>query len=503
MRLNILIGGKAGQGINKTSEIISQVLIKYGYFVFNYRDYPSLIRGGHNFNILSISDEKIGSYESTLNFIIPFDEETVKLHKNNLAKDGLVLDYKKFEDLGRDSNIALAAALLKILGVPKEELKNEVKQFKTESAIQAAEKGYNSQENKFSLKLLKNKLVILSGSEAVAQGAINSKIDLFIAYPMTPATGVMHELANCKGNPTVFQPESEISAVNSALGASFTGKKVMVGTSGGGYDLMSEGLSFQGQSEIPLTLYLASRPGPATGVPTYSAQSDLDIALRAGHGEFPRVVIAPGSVKECIEKTNEAIYLAEKFNTLSIILSDKHLAESQFSFSTKLDTPLTIQQNRQIPGKTIVKATSYEHDESGNTTESPELTIKGVERRLKNYDEIKKQCSKFQMIKTYGKKQSKNLIIGWGSTKSVILDAITDLDVQFLQVLYLKPLSDEIKQIMENAENLILIEDNVTGQLGRLLREKTGIKIENKILKYDGRPFTSNKLNQEIKKLLI
>lgn len=502
MRWNILIGGKAGQGINKISEIIANVLAKYGYFVFNYRDYQSLIRGGHNFSILSVSDKKIGSYETALDCIIALDENTLNLHKDKLIDAGFVLNYKQFENLGRDANVALASALLKIFGIPKQCFFEEAKQFRTKSALDAAELGYNSQNGKFSLKKLDNQLEILSGSQAIAQGAINSELDLYIAYPMTPATAVMHGLADCKGKPLVFQPENEIAVANSALGASFTGKKVMIGTSGGGYDLMSEALSFQGQSEIPLTVYLASRPGPGTGVPTYTAQSDLDIALRAGHGEFPRIVIAPGTVKECIEKTNEAIYLAEKFNTLSIILSDKHLAESQFSFNTRLDKPLEIKQKRQIPGKAIVKASSYEHDNHGNTTESPELAKQGAERRLANYEQIKKQCSKFQMIKMYGKKDSKNLIISWGSTKPAILDAIHELDAKFLQVIYLKPLSDEIKYIMKNAENIILIENNVTGQLGRLLREKTGMKIENRILKYDSRPFATDELKKEIEKRL-
>jgi len=150
---------------------------------------------------------------------------------------------------------------------------------------------------------------------------------------MTPATNAMHELAKnqLKNNLMVFQSENEIAAANMALGASFSGAKVMTGTSGGGFDLMGEALSLQGISEIPLTVYLASRTGPGTGVPTYTAQADLDIALRAGHGEFPRFVIAPGNPIETVEKTSEALYLAEKFRTLSVILSDKHLAESEFS----------------------------------------------------------------------------------------------------------------------------------------------------------------------------
>ena len=506
MKLNILIGGKAGQGINKISEIVSDVLVKQGYFTFNYRDYPSLIRGGHNFNVLCISDKRIGSYESKLDIIVAMDENTIKVHKNELKKAGVIIDFKLFEkdDLGRNLNIALSGGLIKTLGIDKEVLINRIKkEFDNKETLDAAEKGFVSQKEKFSLKKLNNKITIMSGSQAVAQGAINSKLDLYIAYPMTPATGVLHELAGKQKEHgfKVFQPENEIAVVNSGLGASFAGAKTMVGTSGGGYDLMTEGLSLQGQSEIPLVVYLASRPGPGTGVPTYTSQADLDIALRGGHGEFPRVVIAPGDPIECIEKTNEAFYLAEKFGCLSIVLSDKHLAESEFSSDRKPNKVISVKINRRLPGQAIVKANSYEHDKFGNTSESAKLTQQGAERRIKKYLDIKKEVKKFEMIKIFGNKNSKNLIIGWGSTKTVILDAIERLDYKFLQVLYMKPMSDEIEKEIQKAKKVIIVENNVTGQLGRLIREKSGLKIENRILKYDARPFMSDELRGEILKI--
>ena len=507
MRLNILIGGKAGQGINKISEIVSGTLAKYGYFTFNYRDYPSLIRGGHNFNVLSISDEWIASHESVLDGIIAMDDKTLELHKQELKKVGFVIPPDGFEDLGINLNVALAGALIKILGIDKKLLIDEVKlELNFPESIAAAEKGYNSQKEKFECKRLNNKIEILSGSQAVAKGALNSEIDIYLGYPMTPATGVLHELAGkaSEGKFQVIQPESEIAVANAGLGASFAGARVMIGTSGGGFDLMGEALSFQGQSEIPLVVYLASRPGPGTGVPTYTSQADLDIALRAGHGEAPRVVVAPGDPVEAQELTNIAFYLAEKFRTLSIILSDKHLAESEFSINKKINTPLAVKVTRKLPGQAIVKANSYEHDQAGNTSEAPEISIQGVQRRLQTYENIKKELKKFKMVKVYGNKNSKNLVIGWGSTKGAILDAIKGLDVKFLQVLCLKPLSNDVREQMNKARNIILVEGNVTGQLGRLIREKTGLKIpaENRILKYDARPFRSDELRKEISRRL-
>jgi 2-oxoglutarate ferredoxin oxidoreductase subunit alpha len=275
----------------------------------------------------------------------------------------------------------------------------------------------------------------------------------------------------------------------------------MVGTSGGGFDLMSEAMSFQGQSEIPLVVYLASRPGPGTGVPTYSMQQDLNVALRAGHGEAPRVVIAPGDPIECVEKVNEAMYIAEKFRTLVIILSDKHLAESQFSSDRKENELLKINVNRDLPGQKIVRANGYEHDGQGHTTEDPDVIKKMQEKRLEKYEKIKSEAEKFEMVKIYGNPKSKNLVVGWGSTKTVILDAISGLDYKFLQVLYLKPLSDEIKKEIEKAKDVVIIENNLSGQLGRLIREKTGLKIEKRILKYDSRPFKSDELKKELLRL--
>ena len=496
MRLNILIGGKAGQGINRISKILSRILIKQGYFVFNYRDYPSLIRGGHNFSIMAISDKKVGSIEKKIDGIVAFNSDTVEIHKNQLKKDGFIIEAEKFdkEKLGINLNVALAGTLVKILGLDEKALIDEIKeQLDDEHSISIAKQSYANEKTRFKLEKINRKINIMSGSEAVAQGAMNSEIDIYFAYPMTPATTVMHELAV---HGKVFQAEDEIAVINASIGASFAGARAMTGTAGGGFDLMTEAISFAGQAEIPLVIYLASRPGPGTGVPTYTSQSDLNIAIKSGHGEFSRVVIAPGDPIEAVEKTNEAFYLAEKFNTISIILSDKHLAESEFSSDRKPNKIIPLSKR-----KPLIKANSYEHDISGNTSEDAILVKKNAEKRITTYDEIKKTCKEFEMIKIYGNPNSKNLIIGWGSTKTAILDAIEGLDFKFIHVIYLKPMSEEIKKEIQKAKKVILVENNSTGQLGRLIREKTGIKIENRIFKYDGRPFESDQLKEDILKI--
>jgi 2-oxoglutarate ferredoxin oxidoreductase subunit alpha len=275
-----------------------------------------------------------------------------------------------------------------------------------------------------------------------------------------------------------------------------TGAKTMIGTSGGGFDLMTEGLSLAGIADIPLVVYLASRPGPSTGVATYTGQGDLELARHAGHGEFVRMVLAPGDAEECQEITSQAFYFSQKFGIPIIVLSDKHLAESIYTTKNK---PNIIRSKKST---SLIRHNSYEKDEFGCATEDAEKIIKSVDKRLKKQKEVEKEAEKFEGFKVFGK-NSKNVIVSWGSPKGAILDAIKSLNCKFIQILYLEPFSTKIKKELEG-KNIILIENNATGPLAKLIAEKTGIFIEdkNKILRYDGRPFLSDELNKEIKKRL-
>lgn len=538
MKINILFGGKAGQGANELASIIGEILASEGFFVFNYRDYPSLIRGGHNFNILSISEQEISSHDNDLDIIISLDEKTIGLHSKDLKKKSLVVGNGNLIDADKiitennidikARNIVLAGSLFKILDIKLELLIEKLKEkFKGKKILQddikAAELGFNSTNKKLEIlpRAEKKKRFFMDGSEGIVSGAINSGIDVYLAYPMTPATAVLNELAakQIENNFIVFQPENEIAVINAALGASFTGARVMVGTSGGGFDLMTEAMSMQGISEIPLVVYLAQRPGPGTGVPTYTMQADLNTALYGGHGEFSRVVIAPGDPLECMEATNQAFYLSQKYRALSIIISDKHTAESQYTFSEDprtIKVPNIIEKSsgffrnykitqdgnspRSVPGQSIVKSSSYEHDEYGSTIEDAETAQKMFDKRLRKTQAIKKEAERFEMFKIHNKKESKNLIIGWGSTKGAIMESLVGIDAKFLQILYLNPFPQEILNEIKKAEKVILVENNATALLGELIAHKTGFMIEekNKILRYDSRPFTPNELRKEI-----
>lgn len=505
MRFNILIGGKAGQGVNLLADTLSRALISRGYNVFNSREYDSVIRGGHNYNIISASDKLLASNSSGIDILACLDENTEKMHKSRLNKRALVLKFQASK-----GNMFYAGALFKILGIDFSTLESELKHLKNfEQNMRDARQGYGSEKRTFNMPKLAadKKLRFASGSLAVAEASAKSGLEYYYAYPMTPATPVLMELAQMQlqknSRHLTIELENEIAVINAAVGSSLTGAKAMCGTSGGGFDLMTEALSLCGQAEIPLVVYLAQRPGPSTGLATYTSQGDLNVARHAGHGEFSRIVLTPGNAKEAISATTEAFYLSQKFRIPVIILSDKHLAESKYTF---IDNAKILECKNSITKPE--RFNSYEHEpKTGIATDNPRIIIKNFKRRLRKQIAIEKEAAKFKQFKIHGRENSKNLIVGWGSTKGAILDAITynNLDAKFLQILYIEPFSRKIaKEIKKHKDKskIFVIENNATSPLSNLIAEKAGIFIENKnkILKYDGRAFLSDELAAEIKK---
>lgn len=492
MKYNILFGGKAGQGPNILTNLLGEVFVKKGFYVFYSRDYQSLIRGGHNFNVLTFSDKPVYSNESEIDVIVCLDEETLKIHKNELKKRAIILT-------GNFPNMHFAGNLFKIFGIEFNELEKKLKELDKnfKENLAEAKKGYEEKKEEIRLeKQNSKKFKFINGTQGIAEGAIKSGLDIYYAYPMTPATPLLGELVSKqkKENILVLELENEIAVANAGIGSAITGAKTMIGTSGGGFDLMTESLSLMGIAEIPLVIYLAQRAGPGTGIATYNSQGDLNIARHAGHGEFNRVVLAPGDPIESEELTNQCFYFSHKYKIPSILLSDKHLVESFHCF----DKNPKISQIKKLVF--LKRYSSYEQDSEGSSTENPKLINENVEQRLKIKEEIKKEAKKFSEYEIYGKKNSKNLVIAWGSTKGAILNAIENLNCGFLQIKYIEPFPEIEKMI--KGKNLILIENNATGLLGDLIKEKTGISVNSKILKYDGRPFLSDELNLEIKKKL-
>jgi 2-oxoglutarate ferredoxin oxidoreductase subunit alpha len=495
MRYNILIGGEAGQGPNVLTQIIGEALVKHGNHVFYSRDYESLIRGGHNFNILTLSDKPIWSNDSKIDVLVCLDDKTEQLHKKSLKEGGIILK-------GSKENMYYAGRVFKLLclnfNLLEERLKHIGKRFSEN--MKEAKKGYDD-ETKNICKVQKQveDHKFMNGNQGISEGAVKSGIDFYYAYPMTPATSVMNELAEKqeKGKFNVIELENEIAVINAGIGSSITGAKVMVGTSGGGFDLMTEGLSLTGIAEVPIVIYLSQRPGPGTGVATYTAQGDLNIARHSGHGEFQRVVFAPGDPKEAQELTNKAFYFSQEFKIPAIVIGDKHLAESFFTVHEKpefMDVKSLTEFGRY---------NSYEKDETGSATENADIIKKNIEKRNEKKNKIEKEAEKYEGYRIYGNKNSENLIVSWGSTKGAILDAIENMNCGFLQILHIEPFPEKVKMEIKE-KNIILIENNSTGQLGELIAEKTGIFIDNKnkILRYDGRPFFADELKKDIQRRL-
>ncbi len=377
-----------------------------------------------------------------------------------------------------------------------------------------------------------------AGNEAVALGAIKAGCNFYSAYPMTPATPILHFMAEHEREYSmiVMHAESEISAINMVAGASYAGVRAMTATSGGGFCLMTEGLGMAGITETPIVVVLTQRTGPSTGLPTYTAQGDLRFAIHASQGEFPRVVIAPGDIEECFYKTMEAFNLAEKYQIPAIIITDKYLAESYSSveyfdskrigidrglLSTKPEyTEREAYQRhkftedgislRIIPGTrgAIVRTNADEHDESGYTTEDPILTIEMVDKRFKKLNPLIKDLEECETTKFYGPQDADVTILGWGSTKGPIREAMKLLNKEdsksnYLQILCLCPFPvANVQKALETAKITVVVENNRTSQLSGLIREHLLRDVDHKILKYDGRQFNPRDLSQRIQEVL-
>jgi len=541
---SLLFGGEAGQGIDRTASLMGEILISAGFFCFLNREYSSLIRGGHNFDTLTFSDQPIFSTPEKIDLLIAFDNGSITNHQRKLRSSGhiigaqnllsqdvwLKIDAHSFVRQRRIQSVfgnnIFIGALIKYFGLPisiSEQIIN--RGFSKKEAVfikEAIKIGYGLGQVQKKLIIKKKQLIFLKGNAAIAQGALKAGLEITFYYPITPATSVFDELKKLddKQQVKIIQLENEIAVINAALGASFAGAMSFVGTSGPGFALMTESLSLAGMAEIPIVLYLAMRPGPATGMPTFTAQDDLKFALSAGHGEFPKVVLAPGDASESFTKTIEAFYLAYKYRIPVIILGDKHLSESYFSF-TKLQKPQVrankfISQSttnyknykitktgvspRLIPGQgPIVRATSYEHDEDGHTTEDGKIAVAMKDKRqAKNIFIAEEINNKLKPINIFGK--GENLIISWGSTKGAILDSLSRLDSwRFLQIIYLDPFpADQVMKEIKLAKRVILVENSSIGFLSYLIHQQTGFLIKDKILKYDGQAFSPDEIINKI-----
>jgi 2-oxoglutarate ferredoxin oxidoreductase subunit alpha len=571
-KLNWKIGGKAGYGIMTVGEMFSRIFARGGYYIHAHVEYPSLIRGGHNTFQIRIDDQPVHAPIEPIDLLVALDKNTVDFYVKKIVPGGGIIydaDQIKVEETRDDivwyhvpmnklitelklpkvtENIMSMGASIAVLGYDLAALNAVLeKQFGQkgpkvlEPNIAAARAGYNHIRDNypapFKVQLLpikKADRMTLTGHDALCKGAIKAGMKFLAIYPMTPTHNIMTYMAEqaVRYGITMVQPEDEISGINMAIGASFAGVRSMVATAGGGFSLMTEGLGLAGMTENPLVIVEGQRPGPSTGLATRTAQGDLRFLLHASQGEFLRILVAPGDPEECFYETFNAFNLADQFQTPVFVLTDKHLATSYYC-SDKFDTagmaidrglmleddeiPADFKRyqwtesgvsSRTIPGQAggIFESNSDEHDETGYVSEQADVVNTLVDKRCRKYFAAAKVIDG---IKLYGNVQSPTLLIGWGSTKGAILDAMTMLnehdgiDVEFLQVLYMSPFpTQRVKETLVNKEKIILIENNYSAQLGSLLKEHVHLRPDHKIVKYDGRTFNADDLYSRLKEVM-
>lgn len=551
---SLLIGGQAGDGIRESGNLIARIFRHVGCAIFAYDDYPSLIRGGHNFSIVRAADRQIRCHSEKIDLLIALDQLTLDKHRKKVKEGGFILydsdvieEYagkglglpftsiikeKKARPIMR--NTIAVGALAFMLSLDKEKAK-KIFTARIPKAIELnmalLDQGYVMAKERltnpvFDLKSIAgdSRHPVFNGNEAIALGAVKAGIKLYIAYPMTPSSGLLHFLAAREEALTIktIHPENEIGVAMMGLGAVYAGVRSMVGTSGGGFALMTEAFSLAGQAELPLVFVLGQRPGPSTGVPTYTLQGDLFQALGAGQGEFLRIIIAPGDVEEAFYSTGWAMNLAWKYQTPVILLTDKHICEStqsviwdedrikvepgkewngegdykRYAFDDSGISPMAFPGNP----KATVKASSYEHDEWGVTTEEPDDITAMYNKRLQKERTLIKELQGMEVVNAYG--SGDIVCVAWGSPAGAVREVVERNGFKLVQPKILNPLPHwGLKKHLEGAHKVIAVENNATALLARLMAQYN-IHVDQTILKYDGRPFTVEELDAKIKEAL-
>jgi 2-oxoglutarate ferredoxin oxidoreductase subunit alpha len=552
--LNILIAGEAGQGLVTVGQLLAKSLVRSGYFITVTQSYLSRIRGGYNSYAIRVGINEVIAPQETVDLLVAMNEDAVFRHREALSPTGyVVLDQDSkfngdtflkvpFKDLAqiRFLNIAALGVVGSLLDLDPNVMVKIVDDFFGKKDARLAEENKRALDaatawatanasSKPSLTAIgkPRRRLMMNGNEAIALGAISAGLRFYAFYPMSPSTPIGLTLAGHAQDMglIVEQAEDEIAAINMALGASFAGAPSMVSTSGGGFALMTEGVSLAAMTETPIVIVVAQRPGPATGLPTRTEQADLEMVLHAGHGEFPRAVFSPGTVEECFHLTRKAMEMAERYQGPVFILTDQFLADSyravrpfeMGSLSTIRmgDTPTgespykryRITENgispRLLPGmaESLVIVDSDEHTEDGHITEDLSVRKQMVEKRLKKEEGLRNEIIPPD-IRINGRPDL--LLISWGSSRGAVFEAASRMrangknvaTIHFSQVwpLVLEPLVQHLKE----ARQVVCIESNATGQLARLIRRETGYEIKRKVLRYDGLPFTPEYILREI-----
>ncbi|HEX7320041.1 MAG TPA: 2-oxoacid:acceptor oxidoreductase subunit alpha [bacterium] len=549
--ISVVLCGAAGQGLDTVEQLLARVLNDSGFNVFSTKEFMSRIRGGINSTSIRVSSKPVRAPLDRIDIFIPFNEKAFGHVEKRLTSRTLIIsEYatgglkstdvpfsKLASEIGSPvyANIIGVGLISGLCGAPLDIIHKNLKyRFSSKGAEiisknnDAARRGYE-----IGLEIIRagNAEIqitpghraandrVMDGNEAVALGALAGGCNFIAAYPMTPSSGVWTYYTRASRYCDIIseQSEDEISAMNMALGAWYAGARAMITTSGGGFDLMTEGLSLAGAQEQPLVIHLAQRPGPATGLPTRTEQADLDLALYAGHGEFPRIILAPGTPEQAFSTTRDAFAIADQYQVPVFILTDQFLMDSStnvaaldlaepaadpFIVPTEPDYrryQLTANgiSPRGIPGHGtgLVIADCHSHDESGHISEDLEIRNLMVDKLRRKAAAIEHD---FYEPEYYGGNKDDPcdvLVICWGSNFGVVREAIRDQqlsgrNIGMLHFQQLHPLPSSTAAYLQKAKKVIAIENNATAQFARHIKQSLGFDFHSTILKYNGLPFT-------------
>jgi 2-oxoglutarate ferredoxin oxidoreductase subunit alpha len=556
--LSIVLSGEAGQGIQTIESMLTSFAKKGSYQVFATKEYMSRVRGGCNSTEIRISKERVTSRVGRIDILVALTKAAIPHLRERITDKTLVVGEKSIvgyegmvdlpltaiaQEIGNPiySNAVAVGAICGLLKLDRSVCEAGIADFFAKKGAEVQEKNAAALLKGYELGLELGRDVVveigpspdalsdimLTGAEAVSLGAIAGGCNYVCAYPMSPGTTVLTTMADYskRFDILVEQVEDEIGVANMALGAWYAGSRALVTTSGGGFALMTEAVSLAGMIETPLVVHLAQRPGPATGLPTRTEQGDLNLAVYAGHGDFLKIVLAPGDLEEGFELTRKAFDLADRYQSPVFVLTDQYYVDSYyttpaFPFPDKLVSPATVRTEkgykrfslgssdglspRGVPGQGegIVCVDSDEHDEGGYITEDSSVRAAMVAKRLAK---IKAAQADAIPPRLYGGEGGyRVLLMGWGSVKRPILEALAALgrkDIAYLHFPWVYPLPDGVAGYMAKAESCYAIEGNATGQLADLVELATMRRLDGRVLKSDGFQYTVEELKEKISAL--
>ncbi len=571
MDITFNIGGEAGQGIDTIGDLLTQVFVQAGFYTFTIKDFESRIRGGYNFTQVRVSDKPIHAPVDYIDVIVALSRDAITGQRDRLVEEGVIIfdDTIEFDDLEachyqaplekvakevggnvRMMNAAALGAILSVLRFPftlAEESLTTIFGRKgkkiVEGNIAVAKALYDMTTEKFTgtcrynldtLKTgpCKDKL-LLTGSRALAFGAMTANLKWISAYPMSPSTSVFMDIISYSRDLNIgaLQTEDELSAICMAIGASYAGARSMVTTSGGGFSLMVEAVGLAAMGEVPVVIYNAQRPGPSTGLPTRTEQGDLLFMAFASQGEFPRIMLAPKDPLDGFDVAIRAFNLADKFQIPVMILGDQYFADSVMNVpridvaGVKIDRGKLAKDGpdseykrylltddgispRAFPGddgKSVVSSGNV-HREDGHITENADIRNSMVAKFMNKLPAIMKELKSPEL---FGDEDAKITLLTWGSTWGAANEAMqilkdAGLSINQLHFCDIYPLrTEKLRKVLRKSRQIIAIEQNVTSQFAQLVKMATGISVHHNINKYDGRPMTARWIVDKIKEVGI